>query len=154
MKFIEGVEIKNLVTHGDDRGFFREIVRKSDPIMKAGFGQWSHSLMFNGVVKAWHFHHIQTDWFYVATGVMRVGLCDMREKSPTYKQTMDFTLGDYQDARIVVIPPGIAHGVKAIQGPVNLFYLASHEYDPKDEIRIPYDTKDIDFDWLKDRAIR
>ena len=36
---IEGVEIKELVTHTDERGFFREIVRKTDEFWGEGFGQ-------------------------------------------------------------------------------------------------------------------
>ncbi len=151
---IDGIETKKLVTHSDGRGFFREIIRVSDPIFKEGFGQWSHSLMFNGVTKAWHMHQIQTEWFYVATGVMRIGLVDMREDSKTYKNTMDFYMGDLQESQIVRIPPGVAHGVQTIQGPVNLFYLASEEYNPKDEYRIAFDDPSIDFDWLAGPPIK
>jgi dTDP-4-dehydrorhamnose 3,5-epimerase len=151
---IQGIEFKELVTNHDDRGFFRELIRVSDGIFAAGFGQWSHSLMFDGVVKAWHYHNIQTDWWYVATGVLRVGLCDLRQDSPTCKQTMDFLMGDYQQARILKIPPGIAHGCKTVQGPVNLFYVTSHTYNPDDEIRIAYNDPGIDFDWLKGPAIK
>jgi len=31
---IEGVELKSLVTHSDERGFFREIVRGSEGIVR------------------------------------------------------------------------------------------------------------------------
>ena len=144
---IEGVVLKELVTHTDDRGFFREIIRATDDAFVEGFGQWSHSLMFDGVIKAWHYHRIQTDWWYVATGVLRVGLCDLREGSPTFRQTMDFYMGDLQPAKAIKVPPGIAHGCKTIQGPVNLFYFTSHVYDPEDEIRLPYDDPQIEFDW-------
>ena len=58
---IDGIEFKDLTTHGDERGFFREIIRGSDDFFSEGFGQWSHSLMFNNVIKAWHFHNAQTD---------------------------------------------------------------------------------------------
>ena len=146
---IEGVVVKDLVTHTDERGFFREIVRGSDDFIAEGFGQWSHSLMYQGVVKAWHLHNVQLDWWYVVSGVLRVGLCDRRPDSGTCNQTMDFLLGDHQPARILKIPPGVAHGCKAVQGPVNLLYLTSHEYNPDDELRIPYDAPDIDFDWLR-----
>ena len=151
---IDGVIFKELVTHTDERGFFREIIRITDDIFPEGFGQWSHSLMFDGVIKAWHFHRIQTDWWYIVSGVLRVGLCDLREESGTYKQTMDFLMGDLQPARVLKIPPGIAHGCKTVQGPVHLFYLTSHVYNPDDEIRIPYDDPQIDFDWLRGPAIK
>lgn len=151
---IEGVVIKELETFNDDRGFFREILRSSDDSFREGFGQWSHSLMFDGVIKAWHFHRIQTDWWYVVSGVLRVGLCDLREESGTYKHIMDFLMGDLQPARALKIPPGIAHGCKTVQGPVHLFYLTSHVYNPEDEIRIPHDDPLIDFDWLKGPSIK
>ncbi len=151
---IEGIEFKELNTHSDDRGFFREIIRETDPFFQSGFGQLSHSVMFNGVIKAWHYHKIQTDWWYVCNGVLRVGLCDLRENSDTYKKTMDFYMGDYQIAQVVKIPPGVAHGCKAIQGPVNLFYVTSHVYNADDEIRIPYDDPAIDFDWLQGTEIK
>jgi len=145
---IDGIVLKDLVTWNDSRGFFREIIRVTDDFFAAGFGQWSHSLMFSGVIKAWHFHHIQTDWWYVVNGVLRVGLHDLRKQSPTYGETMDFLMGDLQPARVLTIPPGIAHGCKVIQGPVNLLYVTSHVYNPQDEIRIPYDDPGIGFDWL------
>jgi dTDP-4-dehydrorhamnose 3,5-epimerase len=151
---IDGIVMKKLVTHNDDRGFFREIIRSTDDFFKASFGQWSHSLMFNGVIKAWHYHKIQTDYWYVCNGVLRVGLCDIREDSPTYKQTMDFLMGDFQPAQVVKIPPGVAHGCKTVQGPASLLYITSHTYNPKDEYRIAYNDPEINFDWLAGPPIK
>ena len=151
---INGIVFKELSTHTDERGFFREIIRVSDDFFTEGFGQWSHSLMFEGVIKAWHFHNLQTDWWYVVNGVLRVGLCDMRPDSPSFKQTMDFLMGDHQPARALKIPPGIAHGCKTVQGPVNLLYMTSHVYNPDDEIRIAHDDPEIDFNWLRGPAIK
>lgn len=151
---IDGVVFKELVTNSDERGFFREIIRVNDDFFAEGFGQWSHSLMLDNVIKAWHFHNVQTDWWYVVNGVLRVGLCDMRKDSATYMETMDFLMGDWQLPRVVRIPPGIAHGCKTLQGPVNLLYMTSHVYDPHDEIRIDYNDPSIDFDWLKGPPIK
>jgi len=151
---IEGVIIKELKTNADDRGFFRELIRVSDGFFAEGFGQWSHSLMFDSVIKAWHLHRIQTDWWYVVSGVLRVGLCDMRPDSQTYKTVIDLLMGDLQAAQVLKIPPGVAHGCKTIQGPVNLFYVTSHVYNPDDEIRLPYNDPEIDFDWLKGPTIK
>ena len=153
-QIIEGIVFKELETLHDQRGFFREIIRSSDDFFAEGFGQWSHSLMFDDVAKAWHMHRIQTDWWYVATGVLRVGLCDMREDSRTHKKTMDFLMGDWQPARVVKIPPGVAHGCKTVQGPVNLFYITSHTYNPEDVMRIAYDAPEINFDWLQGPPIK
>ena len=151
---IEGIVLKELETFNDDRGFFRELIRSTDDSFSEGFGQWSHSLMFDGVIKAWHFHRIQTDWWYIVSGVLRVGLCDLREESDTCKQTMDFLMGDLQPAGVLKIPPGIAHGYKTVQGPVHILYLTSHVYNPDDEIRIPYNDPEIDFDWIAGPSIK
>jgi dTDP-4-dehydrorhamnose 3,5-epimerase len=151
---IQGVAFKQLETHEDRRGFFRELIRSSDDIFADGFGQWSHSLMFDGITKAWHFHRIQTDWWYVVSGVLRVGLCDLRQSSPTFKCTMDFLMGDFQPPLVLRVPPGVAHGCQTVQGPVHLFYLTSREYDPTDEIRLAYNDPEINFDWLKGPPIK
>src|SRR5438093_12960383 len=65
MAAIEGVEIQLLETRTDERGFFRELLRAPDAFRAHDFGQLSHSLMHTGVVKAWHVHRQQTDWWYV-----------------------------------------------------------------------------------------
>ena len=151
---ISGVVFKDLRTFTDERGYFREILRVTDDVFPEGFGQCSHSMMFDGVAKAWHLHRKQTDWWYVVSGVLRVGLCDLREGSPTFRKTMDFLMGDHQPAQLLKIPPGIAHGCKAIQGPAHLVYVTSHVYDPQDELRIPHDDPEIGFDWLKGPDIK
>jgi dTDP-4-dehydrorhamnose 3,5-epimerase len=151
---IHGVILKELITHTDERGYFREIIRVTDDFFKEGFGQLSTSLMYQGIVKAWHIHQKQIDWWYVGSGVLKVGLYDTRKDSPTYKQTMEILMGDNQPARVLRIPPGVAHGCKCISGPAALFYLTSTVYDPADEGRIPYNDPEIKFDWLKGPEIK
>ena len=151
---IEGVVIKKLVTHTDERGFFREIIRVSDDFFSEGFGQWSHSVMHAGVTKAWHIHQIQVDWLYVAAGVLKVGLHDQRPGSSTFGVTQELLMGNYQPAQVLRIPTGVAHGCKALSGPVHLFYITSREYDPADEGRIPHDDPTICYDWLRGPVIK
>ena len=151
---IEGVVFKELVTHVDERGYFRELIRSSDDFFSEGFGQWGHSMMYTGVAKAWHIHDIQIDWWYVASGVLKVALHDCRKQSPTYRETMEFFMGDHQPARILRVPQGVAHGCKAVKDPVHLFYITSHVYNPKDEGRIAHDDAEIGYDWLKGPVIK
>ena len=151
---LDGVALKELVTQTDERGFFQEIIRVNDDFFKEGFGQWSHSLLYTGVVKAWHIHRLQVDWWFVASGVLKAVLFDMRRESPTYRQTMEICMGDHQPAQVLRVPPGVAHGCKCISGPVHLFYITSRVYDPGDEGRIPHDSPEIGYDWLKQPAIK
>ena len=146
---IDGVIFKDLKTNTDERGFFRELIRKTDPFFGEGFGQWSHTLMDTGVIKAWHFHRKQVDWWYVAAGLLKVALHDTRPDSPTHRKTMEFLMGDDQPARVVRIPPGVAHGCKCLKGPAHMFYVTSNVYDPSDEGRIPHDDPAIGYDWLE-----
>jgi len=151
---IDGVVVKDLVTHADDRGFFREIIRVTDDFFKEGFGQCSHALIYHGVTKAWHIHKIQLDWWYVASGVLKVALYDTREKSRTFRETMELLMGDNQPSKVLRIPPGVAHGYKCISGPSHVFYVMSHIYDPHDEGRIPHNDPKIGYDWMKDPDIK
>ena len=79
---IDGVEIKKLATFPDPRGFFREVIRVTDPFFGEGFAQWSHTKSYQGVVKAWHIHKHQVDWWYVALGRVKVALYDTRMSHP------------------------------------------------------------------------
>lgn len=151
---IDGVVLKELVTFPDERGYFREIIRNTDEFFAEGFAQWSHSMMNTGVAKAWHIHKIQVDWWYVACGLLKVALYDNRAESKTYRTTMELLLGDHQPGRVLRVPPGVAHGCKALSGPVHLFYITSHVYNPADEGRIPFDDPEIGYDWLRGPAIK
>ena len=150
---IHDVVIKELATHADERGFFREIIRATDESFREGFGQLSHSLVHIGVTKAWHIHKKQVDWWYVPSGVLKVALHDTRPASPTFRKTMEFALGDHQPARCVRIPPRVAHGYRCVAGPAHVIYVTSRVYDPADEGRIPHDDPAIGYDWLKGPAI-
>jgi dTDP-4-dehydrorhamnose 3,5-epimerase len=151
---IDGVVVKSLVTYPDERGYFREIIRVTDDFFNEGFGQWSHSLMYTGVAKAWHIHKIQVDWWYVAAGVLKVALHDCRPDSPTYRETMEILMGDNQPAQALRVPPGVAHGCKCLSGPAHLFYITSQLYDPNDEGRIAHDDPEIGYDWLRGPAVK
>ncbi len=145
---IVGVTIKELVSHPDDRGFFREICRNTDPIFEGGvFGQWSHSKMQRGVVKAWHYHHVQTDWWYVPLGQVQTVLFDNRPESSTYQVKLVIEMGEGGNEVLVRIPPGVLHGCRVMSDFAHLFYITSHTYDPNEEGRIPYDSELVGHDW-------
>ena len=144
---IEGVVVKKLTTHSDERGFFREIIRVTDDFFGEGFGQWSHSMAHEGVAKAWHIHKIQIDWIYVPTGALKAVLSDQRPDSPTHGELNEILLGEIYWAQVVKVPPGVAHGYKILEGPAHVFYITSHVYNPSDEGRIAHDDPTIGYDW-------
>jgi len=146
---IEGVVLKPLVRHADDRGYFQEIIRVNDPFFSEGFGQLSHSKMYPGVVKAWHIHKTQVDWWYVAFGRLHIALHDLRPDSPTRGITQQLQLGDDLPPAVLKIPARVAHGCKVIGNTVaHLFYMTSSIYNPEEEGRLPHDNSEIGYDWI------
>lgn len=151
---IIGVEIKPLKSHRDERGFFREIVRVTDPFFQEGrFAQWSHSRMQKNVVKAWHYHHIQYDWWYIGSGQIETVLYDNRPESESYRKKMVFKMGDAglfgADTHEVCvrIPPGVLHGLKVLSDMADLFYITSEVYNPNEEGRFAYNSAFVGHDW-------
>jgi dTDP-4-dehydrorhamnose 3,5-epimerase len=147
LKMISGVVVRELVTHTDKRGFFREIFRFSEEFEKNSVGQLSHSLVEEGVVKAWHGHKEQSQWNYVVLGRLKVVLYDDRPKSLTYKETMEFFVGEDEKLKAYYFPPGVLHGYKCLKGPLHIIYVTSGVYDLSDEIRIEPDGFRIRYSW-------
>lgn len=145
---IDGVKVKKIITHCDDRGYFREVLRDDDDIA-AKFGQISTSLAYPGVIKAFHWHYKQDDQWYFAAGNAQVVLYDRRPDSPTQGQTDTFILGD-NNPIMVHIPVGVAHGYRVLGNqPAILVYHTTNSYNPDDpdEERIAHDDPEIGFDW-------
>ena len=145
---IEGVAVKQLARHADQRGYLMELLRSDDPIFSK-FGQCYVSMNYPGVVRAWHWHEKQDDFFVVVRGMIRVGLYDQREGSATQGEVNDFYLGE-NNTILVKIPVGVVHGYKTIgMEPSLLINFPSEAYDPNepDEYRLPWDTDQIPHDW-------
>ena len=148
MPAIQDVVIKKLITHSDDRGYFREVVREDEPLLRH-FGQSSITKTYPGVIKAFHWHHNQDDVWYVVDGMARVVLYDRRPGSPTAGLTQVIYAGE-DNPVVILIPCGIAHGYQVLGNkPVVLFYHVTQAYNPADpdEQRIPFDDPTIGFDW-------
>jgi len=150
---IDGVQLKELTRHPDERGFFEEIIRSTDPFFSEGFGQLSRSFMRTGVVKAWHIHKTQVDWWYVVTGTVKTALFDMRKDRKTHRELNEFVLGESGRNIVLKIPAGVAHGLKVLKGPADLVYVTSSVYNPEEEGRIQYDDASIGYDWVQGMKI-
>lgn len=154
---INGVVFKPLKSFPDERGFFREIIRATDSFFDPNsFAQWSHSKMTKNVVKAWHYHKIQSDWWYVPIGQVEVVLFDNRPDSPTYNVKLSFVVGESEKFGVNThevcfkIPPGVLHGCRVLSDQAHLFYITSETYNPADEGRYPYNDPIVPHDWGSD----
>ncbi|PRS36440.1 spore coat protein [Bacillus sp. RJGP41] len=146
---IEGVKVKKLVKHCDDRGFFAELVRDDEPELLSRFGQASCSMSYPGVIKAFHYHEKQDDLWFFPSGNAQVVLFDLREGSSTKGETDVYYMGE-ENPIMLMIPKGVAHGYRVLgQKPATILYFTTESYNPinPDEKRIDWDDSEIGFSW-------
>ena len=146
---IEGIKIVDLKTHKDERGFFKEILRIKKDAKNFDKGQLSHSFVKKNILKAWHAHKYQSQWNYVINGAIKVALYDLRKNSTTQHKYFEFYAGDNYQNIAYFFPPGVLHGYLCINGPMNILYFTSGEYDLNDEIRLSVNDKNIEYKWKK-----
>ncbi len=145
---IDGVKVKNLRKIPDERGKLMEILRNDDELFLE-FGQVYVTTALPGVVKAWHYHKLQTDNITCVFGKVVLALYDSRKDSPTFGEVNDFIL-DLDEPKLVHIPPMVFHGFKCtadhesyVMNVPNL----SYNYEKPDEYRLdPYEN-DIAYNW-------
>jgi dTDP-4-dehydrorhamnose 3,5-epimerase len=145
---IEGVFVKKLLVHPDNRGRLFEILRCDDAIFKR-FGQAYLTSAYPGVVKAWHYHKIQTDYFCCVHGAARLVLYDSREDSSTKGNILEFLLGP-DNLILVTIPPDVYHGFQCVSETEALMLnIPTEPYNQEkpDEYRIDESSKDIPYIW-------
>jgi dTDP-4-dehydrorhamnose 3,5-epimerase len=148
MKLIEGVKVRQLKIIADERGRLAEILR-SDSDIFAKFGQVYFTTAYPGVVKGWHYHKLQTDYFFCIKGMTKLVLYDSRPDSPTQGQVNEFFSGEHNPL-LVVIPPLVYHGFKAIATEESIMInipTEPYNYSEPDEYRLEAHTDKIPYNW-------
>ena len=77
---IDGVVLKVLTVHADDRGLLMEVIRDDEPVFKS-VKQTTFTIAYPGVIKAFHWHKRQWDVWFFSSGMAQVVLHDLREGS-------------------------------------------------------------------------
>jgi dTDP-4-dehydrorhamnose 3,5-epimerase len=147
---IDGVVEKPLKMFCDERGRLMEVLRNDDELFQK-FGQVYTTSAYPGVVKAWHFHKVQTDHFAVVHGMAKIVLYDSRDDSPTKGEVNEFFAG-IQNAVLIRIPPLVYHGYKCISEHETIIMNVPTElfnYDQPDEHRVPPNDPSIPYDWAR-----
>lgn len=146
---IDGVKVKKLIKHCDDRGFFAELIRDDEPELLSRFGQASWSMSYPDVIKAFHYHEKQDDLWFFPIGNAQVVLYDLRKNSMTHGETDVYYMGE-ENPIMLLIPKGVAHGYRVLgQKTAMIIYFTTESYraeDP-DEKRIQWNDPLINFNW-------
>ena len=108
---IDGVWIRQAITHPDERGSVCEIMSES----------WDDKPLVHvyeigirpGVVKGWVKHELQDDRLFIASGSIRVVLYDDRDESPTRGLVTQHCFDEHSRA-LLCIPERVWHAVENI----------------------------------------
>ena len=139
-----GVALRPLLPHGDDRGCFTELFREE---WRAGITpvQWNAVRSEPGVLRGVHVHLRHHDYLVLHVGRATIGLCDLREDSPTRGLGVCVEMDGDAPAGLT-IPVGVAHGFLFHEPSVHI-YAVSHYWDPADELGCRWDDPGLRIPW-------
>jgi len=118
----------------DDRGW--SLMNQMQGVM-SDQGQVNFSMQYPGVIKAWHRHRLQTDFWMCLVGHIKVGIYDLEND-----RAWSIVIGEKRPGT-VVIPPPLWHGAATVgHTPAGLLYYVTHSYNPEqpDEERAAHDA--------------
>jgi dTDP-4-dehydrorhamnose 3,5-epimerase len=141
------------VRRDDARGYFvKTFVR--DALRVAGletdFPEEYHSGSHQGVIRGLHFQrppHHHAKLVYCVAGAVLDAVLDLRRGSPRYGETQAFHL-DSQNATMLYIPPGLAHGFEALEPNTIMMYKVSSVYTPTHDDGVRWDSAGISWNTL------
>ena len=139
---IEGVEVRPLKRHCDQRGWLVELYREDE------LAEQNHPVMayvsetLPGAVRGPHEHVGQADYFaFVGPGDFRLYMWDARPDSPTFACRFSLLAGESRP-QAVNVPPGVVHAYENISdkpgwvfNAPNRLYAGRNKRQSVDEIR-------------------
>ena len=134
----EGVVLRQLQYHTDDRGVLSEIYRQ-EWHADLQLPQWNVSHCVNNSLRGVHLHFRHTDYLVVLSGRFIFGLRDLRREAGSFGRTamLNLTGGS------LLIPPGVAHGFHCVEAG-SLVYGMTHNWDLEDDLACRWDDPDLD----------
>jgi dTDP-4-dehydrorhamnose 3,5-epimerase len=142
---LEGVVVRDLVTHVDERGTVCELF---DPRWGVSPAEMVFAYTFTirpGHAKGWGLHHDHEDRYAFLEGELEVVLFDAREDSPTAQQESRLFLSELR-RQLVIIPRGVWHAERNIgERDVRVVNFPTIPYDHAnpDKYRLPLDTDQL-----------
>ncbi|MDX1648635.1 MAG: dTDP-4-dehydrorhamnose 3,5-epimerase [Myxococcota bacterium] len=137
-------EIRGVAT---GTGTLTEIYREDWKLDDGGVAQVFQRSLDPGAVSAWHAHGLATDRLFAARGRVRLVLYDARMASPSHGTLWERVFGRDRPL-LVVVPPGVWHGVQALGHEPSLLVNVvdrAFAYEGPDHWRLPADTAEIPY---------
>jgi dTDP-4-dehydrorhamnose 3,5-epimerase len=143
----DGVVLRDLVTHVDDRGSLCELV---DPRWAEIDEPLTYSYMWTirpGVIKGWAVHEHKADRYTLLFGEVEIVLWDDREGSPTHGVVTQLFLSETR-RQLLCIPAGVWHAIRGLgtrDGVLANFPTELYEHARPDKYGLPIDNDVIPF---------
>ena len=124
----------------DDRGSVRFVNDFNFQDVKRFYQVQNHKRDF---IRAWHGHHHEAKYVYVASGSALVGAANMETN-----EVNKFVLSS-QSPKVLYIPAGYANGFKTLEENTIILFFSTSDINASlnDDIRFPYDKWNI---WQED----
>jgi len=106
-----------------------------------------YSISHKDVLRGMHFQtppHDHLKLVYVPYGKIIDVVLDIRKSSPTYGESFEVELSG-ENAKVLIIPKGFAHGFKSLEDNTNVTYMQTSGYSPDCDAGIRHDS--FGYDW-------
>lgn len=140
----DGVAVRSLAMHRDDRGCFTEIFRREWDTGVAPI-QWNVVSSAAGVLRGVHVHIRHDDYLVLIDGKATIGLRDLRPRSPTHGLATVVSMSGGKMAGIT-IPHGVTHGFYFHEPSVHV-YAVSRYWDLADELGCHWSDPELRIPW-------
>ena len=132
---MEDIQITDNSYFVDERGDSVFDIFEASPMV----GQVNIATMSKGVVKAFHRHHNQDDYFTCIEGRVLIIMFVPGELGSD--RIFERVVIGGKKPQVVKIPAGVFHGFKALDDNTKVLYYTTNKYDPKrpDEYRLEWD---------------
>ncbi len=136
---------------GDERGFFYESWNErtlKELGIDANFVQDNHSKSAKNVLRGLHYQiqNPQGKLVRVIAGEVYDVAVDLRKSSPTFGQSVGFTLSA-DNKRMAWIPPGFAHGFCVTSDSAEFLYKTTDYWSPKFERTLLWNDPTLKIAW-------
>lgn len=145
----EGVKLRELAPHRDDRGTFLELFR-TEWGGPSELVQWNSVKSNANVLRGVHAHHTHDDYLTVVSGRAIIGLADLRPSSSTYRAATCVELSEAAP-KAIAIPHGVAHGFYFPEPTIHV-YAVSHYWNMDDELGCRWDDPELEIPWPQTNA--
>jgi dTDP-4-dehydrorhamnose 3,5-epimerase-like enzyme len=115
--------------------------------------QWNFISSNPHVLRGVHLHPYYDEYTVLCNGSLTLGLCDLREDSPTYGCRFITETIVAPPLQVVIIPSGVAHGLYT-RDSSHIFVGMTRHWSMREEIYCQWNDPELDLPWPVENPVR